>query len=102
MNLEKSPLWEYLFLVVFIFFGFLVTFHISPYVGNGDAAVTAFYGIPIEEHFHFVALALYYGFIFVSLQVVTVFAFVAAWLVNCIGIHIQYRKPQRVYPPKNK
>ncbi len=100
MNLDKSPLWEYLFFVVVVFFAGFVGLHISPYVGNGNAFVTAFYGIPIEEHFRFVALALYYGFAFVILCIAAVFAFVAAWLVNCIGIHIQYRKPQRVYPSK--
>lgn len=108
MNLEKSSLWDYLLSFAYMLFFFFIIGNVLPIIealrdGSGQLdIISAFYAVSLNEHFQFLILVFYYLFAFCGLLFIVLMAHVAAWLVNCIGIHIQYRKPQRVYPPKNK
>lgn len=108
MNFKNTPLWEYLFLLVILCFSafcyfnveMVVPVNIDPSATSYDVVMGLFYSIPLKEHFNFLLLVFVYAVNFVAFYIVAFLAYLAAWLVNCIGIHIQYRKPQRVYTPK--
>lgn len=101
MDYGKSSIGFFLSLSCIMIFGFLALFSFSDFVvtiPDGSAFIDF---ISQEERYKFVFLALYYSSLFVFSSLVCGLAFVAGWLVNCVCIHIRYRKPQRVYSPDN-
>ena len=100
MNYGKSDFGFLLSVCCIVLFGFLVTFSFADYAVTVSDGAAFFQSFSHEELYKFCFLAFYYGSLFVFSQLACGLVFVVGWLVNCVCIHIQYRKPQRVYTPK--